>query len=115
MPHGRLFARGVAIAACLAASAAAGQDLPGDPLAGREFALQACAPCHQVVADQESARFSVAPSFLDVANTVGMTPMALNVWLQRPHPTMPNLMLSPEETADVVSYIWGLRGEGWAQ
>ena len=42
----------------------------GDPAAGRAFALQVCTPCHVVARDQVSpSRFSIAPSFADIANT----------------------------------------------
>jgi hypothetical protein len=34
--------------------------------------------------------------------------MAIRVFLETPHPKMPNLVLMPEETADVVAYILSL-------
>jgi hypothetical protein len=34
------------------------------------------------------------------------------VFFQSPHPTMPNLVLSPEETDNVIAYILSLRGDG---
>ena len=39
-----------------------------------------------------------------------MTGTALTVWLRTSHPTMPNLQLTPAETADVIAYIESLRG-----
>jgi hypothetical protein len=38
-----------------------------------------------------------------------MTATALKVFLTSSHPKMPNLILTPEETADVAEYILGLR------
>jgi hypothetical protein len=33
----------------------------------------------------------------------------LNIWLTNPHPTMPKLVLYPQEAADVIAYILSLR------
>jgi hypothetical protein len=38
-----------------------------------------------------------------------MTATALRVFLTSSHPKMPNLILTPEETADVIAYILSLR------
>ena len=81
----------------------------GDPAAGRAFALEVCTPCHVVAPDQVSPRrLAVAADFHTIANTSGMTEMALHAFLSTPHPTMPNLILSPEEDRDVVAYIHSL-------
>jgi hypothetical protein len=45
-----------------------------------------------------------------IANMPSMTGTALTVWLRTSHPTMPNLQLTPSETADVIAYIESLRG-----
>lgn len=37
------------------------------------------------------------------------TALSLQAFLTTPHPTMPNIILSPKETADVVAYILSLR------
>jgi hypothetical protein len=37
------------------------------------------------------------------------THLSLIVWLTNPHPTMPSLVLSPQEAADVIAYIQSLR------
>jgi hypothetical protein len=39
----------------------------------------------------------------------GLTATALKVFLTSSHPKMPNLILTPEETADVTAYILRLR------
>jgi hypothetical protein len=38
-----------------------------------------------------------------------MTATALRVFLTSSHPKMPNLILSPQQTADVIAYILSLR------
>lgn len=85
-------------------------DAEGDVRRGRDFAFDNCRPCHVVGPDQHSAtRFSDAPSFPAVANMPSMTPASLIVWLTNPHPTMPSLVLSPQEVSDVIAYIESLR------
>ncbi|MGD8423173.1 MAG: cytochrome C, partial [Methyloceanibacter sp.] len=49
-----------------------------------------------------------ATSFQQIAETPGMTEMALSVWLQSSHPTMPNIILNPDEMRNVVGYIRSL-------
>lgn len=108
---------GTLVAAVLlgaAASAAGAQPLLdppyGDPEAGREFALQTCALCHRVdPAQVVPPRFTIAPSFRDIANTRAMTPRALRVYLYSPHPRMPHLLLTPHEADNVIAYIMSQR------
>jgi hypothetical protein len=38
-----------------------------------------------------------------------MTAMALTVWLTTSHPTMPNILLTPETREDIVAYILSIR------
>ena len=52
-----------------------------------------------------------APSSAAVARTPGMTEMALPVWLQSPHPTMPNLLLSDPQKDDSIAYLLSLMGK----
>jgi hypothetical protein len=40
-----------------------------------------------------------------------MSEMALSVSLQTPHRAMPNIMLDPQERADVIAYILSLKGD----
>ena len=82
----------------------------GDIAAGHAFAREACNACHVVEAEQrKSRRIVIGPAFRDVANTRGMTATALRVFLTTSHPKMPNLILTPEEIADITSYILSLR------
>ena len=110
--YARRLVVGLVAALSLATVSARAQETPagGDPQAGRAFALEVCAACHVVSSRQLApARFAVAPSFHAIANTTGMTAMALRVFLTTPHKTMPNLILHPDEAADVIAYILSLR------
>jgi hypothetical protein len=44
-----------------------------------------------------------------VANTTGMTATALAVWLTTSHPTMPNMVLDPQDRDNVIAYIISLK------
>jgi cytochrome c len=80
----------------------------GDPQAGFEYAHAACAVCHAI--SEEKSPNPKAPRFKDAANTPGMTPTALMVWLQSAnHPTMPNLMIRGQELRNVAAYILSLK------
>lgn len=88
-------------------SAAQAQD--GSASAGLAYAQRQCAGCHGVEADRTLSPVLGIATFKDIANTPGMTAMALKVWFQSPHPNMPNLVLAPDDRDNVVAYITGLR------
>ena len=92
------------------AYAANAQEVGGNPEVGRVYAREVCSLCHAVTAEQRSQRtIAIAPDFQTIANTSGMTATALRAFLQTPHPKMPNLILSPEQSADVISFVLSLR------
>jgi len=80
----------------------------GDPRAGAAYAQQYCAKCH-AIADEKASSEHTAPRFKDVANTSGMTATALTVWLQTSHPTMPNIIVAPNDMRNVIAYILSLK------
>jgi mono/diheme cytochrome c family protein len=80
--------------------------------AGKAYAEQVCATCHAVEAGEQESPLYEAPTFQSVADTPGMTEMALSVWLQSSHPTMPNIVLSQDEMRNVVAYIHSLKSGG---
>jgi len=81
-----------------------------DVAAGHAFAREACNSCHIVEAEERSPRLiSVGPAFRVIANTPGITAIALRAFLTSSHPRMPNFILTPEETADVIAYILSRR------
>lgn len=100
-------ARVVAFAAVLAAAAFNAYAQDGDILAGHAFAREACKACH-MAEESSPRRITIGPAFRDVANTRGITATALRVFLTSSHPKMPNLILTPEEIADVSAYILSL-------
>ena len=80
-----------------------------NPQLGLAYARENCAGCHRVEVGGAISPSPVVPSFESIANTLGMTARALNVWMQTPHPTMPNLIIPIEERDNVISYIMSLR------
>ena len=101
--------RGAALAAALVATVAGAHAQDGDVAAGHAFARNACKPCHAVEAEQQvPRRIVIGPAFRDVANSPGMTASAMRVFLRTSHPKMPNLILTPDETEDVIAYILSL-------
>jgi cytochrome c len=102
--------RRLAPAAILALMSVSTHAQDGDAVAGHAFAREACSACHLVDTKQQKSRLVViGPAFRDIANTRGMTATALRVFLTTSHPKMPNLILAPEEIADVSAYILTLR------
>lgn len=82
---------------------------------GLTYTEQVCAACHAVRAGQQTSPNPNAPTFTVIANMPGMTPTALNAWLHSAHATMPNLIVSPADRADIAAYLETLkRGSGAA-
>ena len=101
--------RALALAVALAAAAFNAEAQEGDIVAGRAFAREACKPCHVVEPPRASRMIEIGPAFRYIADTPGMTATALKVFLTSSHPKMPNLVLTPQEMADVTAYILSLR------
>jgi mono/diheme cytochrome c family protein len=101
---------GVILAVTLAATAQNAHAQDGNVAAGHAFARGACNPCHVVETEQRAPRLIIiGPAFRDIANTPGITATALRAFLTSSHPKMPNLILEPEEMANVIAYILSLR------
>ena len=95
-------------AATLLATGYASKAQDADVEAGAAYAEQVCAACHAVLSNQELSPLPEAPTFQSVADTPGMTELALTVWLQSSHPTMPNIVLAQDDLRNVVAYIRSL-------
>lgn len=93
----------------LFATHAGAQELPGNPEAGRQLARRVCSVCHVVEQGQADVPNVGAPPFAEVAKDLSITALSLRVFLQTPHERMPDLMLAPQETDDVISYILTLK------
>ena len=72
--------------------------------AGRVLAINNCSECHVVVPRRfMPQRSGGAPDFVDIANETGTTAMALLVFLHTPHASMPNLVLTNDQSNDVIA------------
>ena len=76
---------------------------------GRAVALQLCSGCHFVAEGQRPPSPVHAPTFRAVASNPTASETTLRNFLRTPHPIMPMLILSADETRDVVAYILSLR------
>ncbi len=85
------------------ASPALSQEL-GDRDSGERLAALNCGQCHGAV-DAPGG----APAFATIASMPSTTADALNAFLQTPHATMPNLVLSSSDRSDLIAYILSLR------
>ena len=55
-------------------------------------------------------QMQMPPAFQVIANTPGMTPMALNVWLHTPiHRDMPYVRVAADQLDPLVEYVYSLR------
>ena len=95
----------------LFATFAMAQDLPGDPVKGRDLSRKLCSECHYV--DRQWADLYVfeAPSFTDIARESDHTEMSLRVFFVSPHLRMPNIILEDTQKDDIISWILSLRKE----
>jgi cytochrome c len=88
---------------------ARGAAAPSDSTAeGRRLAEAWCKNCHAIDATAGGAS-GTAPDFAAVANQPSTTALALRVFLQSNHRSMPNLILTPGQSDDLVSYILSLK------
>lgn len=95
-----------------AAACPALADDRGNEREGGIYARAHCAECHGVDASAEDFSPNAdAPDFSVVANTPGMTEMAVRVWLQTSHPTMPDFIIPEEVRANLAAYIMSLKAE----
>ena len=103
--------RTLALAALLAGAAlpAAAQPEPGDPASGLRLSATWCANCHRVAPGGPGPSTDAAPTFRAIAQMPSTTSMSLRVFLQTPHPNMPDYRLTREELDDVVAYLLTLR------
>ncbi len=69
------------------------------------MAEQTCALCHTVEPGQTHSPNHAAPAFPDIAASPGLTATAIRVWLQTPHPTMPNVAFNNKEKDNIVAYL----------
>lgn len=93
------------LAACATPEAIQERERTRQAARGQAYAMQNCAACHAVEAYQEVSPNPAAPAFAEAARMPGMNRRALAVWLNTSHPTMPNLILAPDQVDDLSAYI----------
>ena len=96
------------LASSLAAGSAGAQET-GNVGRGLALAQRICSECHAVEKGQARSPNPASPRFEAIANTPGMTAIALSAALLTPHRTMPNILLNADELSNVVAYILSLR------
>jgi mono/diheme cytochrome c family protein len=75
---------------------------------GETLSQSWCSQCHAVKPNQSSTN-PAAPRFADLAAEPSITEYSLRVFLKTPHPTMPNIIIKPDDMDDIVSYILSLK------
>jgi cytochrome c len=104
----RILRESAVLASVLVVALNAEQSARADKSTGKVLAEQRCSQCHGVKRGEKSP-YAAVPSFSDVADEPSLTEYTLRVFLRTPHPTMPNLIIKPDEMDDIVSYIVSLK------
>jgi mono/diheme cytochrome c family protein len=96
-----------ALTACVSAAPAPSPhgDEIGNPSLGLAYAREVCADCHAVGPRDLQSPNAMAPPFQRVADTPGMTRLALNAWLRSAHPSMPNFVVEDEQVDNLHAYL----------
>ena len=81
----------------------------GDPEAGHALAQSLCADCHAVDAGELQSTNPDSPPFQAIAKKPEMTALALTVFFQTPHPSMPNLVVAGDDARNLIAYIQSLK------
>ena len=98
----------IAVVPLLAATLAAAQE-QGDPERGYAYAETNCSECHEVRRGHFDSPWPESPPFEDIANATGMTEIALFAFFRTSHPNMPNLIVPPDDIADLTAYLLSMR------
>jgi mono/diheme cytochrome c family protein len=77
---------------------------------GSAMARQVCGECHAIERGRTTSPNPEAPAFQVIADTPGMSNVALRAFLYTPHRKMPNIVLSRDEADDIIEYIRSLAG-----
>ena len=97
----------MAFAFALSAALSKGAAMPADAAHGEQLAKRWCAACHIVAADQTRGADNV-PTFSSIAKTPGFSAENISQFLMDPHPKMPDMQLTRDETKDLGAYIASL-------
>jgi mono/diheme cytochrome c family protein len=102
------FSWSVVAVALLASSHAQAQE-PPQPAKGLALAQQVCVACHAIDKRQVQSPNPAAPRFEVIANSPGISELALGVALRTSHRSMPNVILEADEIRNVAAYILSLK------
>lgn len=80
----------------------------GDVARGFTYARQNCGSCHGVDDGVHSTNLA-APTFNQIADTPGMTRIALSAWMRSEHVMMPHYVVAQDDIDDVWAYIATLK------
>jgi cytochrome c2 len=80
-----------------------------DARRGAGVARDLCSSCHAVGKDERQSPVSSAAPFAMIAAVPGMTSAALHAFMQTSHPTMPNVILQPDDRRDIIAYLLSLK------
>jgi cytochrome c len=83
--------------------------LPGDSAAaGHRLAAAWCKECHAIEATP-SGNTTGAPDFAEIASRPSTTALSLKVFFRTNHPSMPNIVIAPDQADDLANYILSLK------
>jgi cytochrome c len=75
---------------------------------GHRLAEAWCKECHAIEATP-TRQATAAPDFADIASQPSTTALSLKVFLRTNHPSMPNILIAPDQADDLVNYILSLK------
>jgi cytochrome c len=78
-------------------------------VAGHRLAEAWCKECHAIEAIPTRPATSTAPDFADIAGHPSTTALSLKVFLRTSHPSMPNIVIAPDQADELVDYILSLK------
>ena len=81
----------------------------GVPEQGLAYAERVCAECHLVHPVSGLSPRPGAKTFKEIANTPGMSAMAIGAWMQSEHEDMPHIVPEPSELNDLIAYLVSLK------
>jgi mono/diheme cytochrome c family protein len=81
---------------------------PDNAAAGHRLAEAWCSECHAIEAAPRG-KTTGAPDFADIANHPSTTALSLKVFLRSNHPSMPNIVIAPDQSDDLANYILSLK------
>lgn len=89
----------------LAAASAADEPRPPSPERGKAIAERLCSGCHLTGSERREGVPAGIPTFPSIANRADQTAARIRNVLIAPHAPMPDLQLTIEEIADIITWL----------